>query len=212
MPAPRLAGKCRSSMDRESFRKYQARCLDARFALTRGEDEARYRFEKLALDTYDLCPAQTHLPFSIWPESGGNFLIGYGRPNWKTQLGVAVPEDLVLRWQQWNREYYGLRERNPRLELRDLIQKCSETDSSASWPMFPYEADILHWTINGEWESPPFKDHRKIIDEKFFLRLREVHRRCGGWLFKEKSGLVFLPDELALEKPLDFPRRKKRKG
>jgi len=197
-------------MDRETFIKNQAQILDDFFSFTTGEEQARKRFENLALNTRDFLAKTTKTiitPFYISPESAGNFLASYGNPyyDWNKHYSVPIPGELIQRWQQWNNEFYELRERNPRLELRDMIQDCSETHDFSSWPTSPWEADILHWVLNGDLKAYPFDDRKNIINEAFYLRFQEIHRRCGGWLFRENGKIIFLADEEAKRKPVLFP-------
>jgi hypothetical protein len=64
-------------MDREQFVRQQRRGLHEVFSLTDGEEEARARFEQLALDTYDFLKsaATIFLTFDPSPESGAIFYL-----------------------------------------------------------------------------------------------------------------------------------------
>ncbi len=135
------AGFGHGNMDRDQFITHQTEQADWKFSFTPGETDARERFLRLAINTYDFKmagAAKACLPFDPWPESAGNAL----------RSGFALSPDLVSRWENWNREYYELRARNPRLELRDLMQEVGESTISCSWPD-GYEPIIWAWVEAG---------------------------------------------------------------
>jgi hypothetical protein len=172
-------------MDREQFVRSQERLLDEVFSLTAGEEEARARFERLALDTFEIATsAGNHVhAFSLCPEPAGSFSTRYQERDVTRVEGVTIPRALVPRWQAWVREYHELRARNPRLELRDMMHHIGESNTASSWP-FGYERPIQDWVDEGDPTAPPpFEDRYGIITPEFYQRLRELRQRCGGWLY-----------------------------
>ena len=157
-------------MDREQFIKQQNAAADDKLAWTSGEDDARERFLRLAMDTYD-------------------YLISTGIDG--------------------NREYFEVRGRNPRLELRDAMQDISESNDASSWPA-GYERRIWDWVEASEPSAPPpFDDRRGIVAPEFFHRLRELRRLCGGWLYwnHDLKDVVFAPEPEWLRVRADQERR-----
>jgi hypothetical protein len=185
-------------MDREQFLRHQQNLSERVFSLTKGEEEARARFEHLAIDTYDFLTS-TGKPsevFSPWPESGANFL-GLDRQGYLARRypGVTIPPSLMQRWQAWNRDYYEMRARNPALELRDMMQHISESNDASSWPD-GYERHIQEWVDAGDASAPPPFSDCGIATPEFFSRLHELRQLCGGWLYwnHEMERVVFAPE------------------
>jgi hypothetical protein len=180
-------------MDREKFVRRQTSITDLKLSLTSGEESSRERFLQLALETYDslISMGATMVPsdFDPWPESGGNPLSNPPR--------IELTPDLVQRWKRWNDEYYEIRSRNPRLELRDMMQEMSESDTASSWPRHFQERSIQDWVDAGDPAAPPpFDDRYDIVTPEFFERLRELRQLCGGWLYWDSSmgRVVFAPE------------------
>jgi hypothetical protein len=166
-------------MTREQFFVQQTHMLDRIFSLTKDERESRSRFEQLTLDSFDFLASQqvnVFHAFSPWPESAFSLL---KCKNFREQVSPS----LLRRWEDWTKEYYEIAERNPSLELRDLMQDISESHNASSWP-YGLERRIQIWLDAGDpITPPPFHDRRGIVTPDFFHRLRELRRRCGGWLY-----------------------------
>lgn len=177
---------------RDRFIELQSNLLDELFALAPGEDQTRSHFEEMAIETYDCLVAQdfTHVsPFKLETESAFNFL-RYGE-----KARSLVPGDLLQKWRDWERDYPKLLERNPRLELHDMLHSISESHDASSWPA-GYERRIQEWIDSGELAAIPFIDRHGIVNSEFFERLRELRRRAGGWLYwdDEADCVIFAPE------------------
>jgi uncharacterized protein YndB with AHSA1/START domain len=199
----RLAGTVADKMssNRKSFIIQQTLGTDRKFAFTLGEQEARERLQRLAIDTYDfliLTGADWVSVFDPWPESGGSPLRGEGwakrsrrslipdrpPPSGPNLHGIGLPPALVDRWKSWNREYYEVRARNPRLELRDMMQNMSESDNASSFPHEGMEVRTRDWIDAGDCTAPPpFCDRYDVVTPEFFNRLCELRKLCGEWPF-----------------------------
>jgi hypothetical protein len=193
-------------MDRAQFIRQQTGAANEKFALTSGEEGARERFLQLAIDTYDFlisAGADFVLEFDPWPESAGNPLRHSGWGKRRTALGkqdgdrrIELSLGLIQRWESWNREYFEMRVRNPRLELRDKMQDISESHDASSWPA-GYERRIQSWVDAGDPSTPPpFDDRHKIVNLEFFNRLRKLRQLCGGWLYwsADLGRIAFAPE------------------
>lgn len=186
-------------MDREKFVEFQTSVIDRKFALTSGEENSRERFRQLAIDTYDFLismGASFVQAFDPWPESGGNALRipWWGKRDDGSRIELAA--GLMGRWKTWNDEYFEIRARNPRLELRDMMQHISESHTASSWPD-GYERRIQDWVDAGNPSAPPpFDDRYGIITPEFFNRLRTLRQLCGGWLYWDGklNCIVFAPE------------------
>ena len=185
-------------MDRAEFIKRQTWVADLKLSLTAGEENARERFLQLAIDTYDYLISrgagfvQMSDPS---PDSAMNGLHNFGlardgpisfdtiRNSETWCRRIELSRELIERWKSWNREYVDIRARNPRLELRDMMQDISESDSASSWP-HGYERHIQAWVDAGDASAPPpFDASPDILRPEFFDRLRELRQVCGGWLY-----------------------------
>jgi hypothetical protein len=182
---------------------WQKRLIDQTFSLTQGEEDARRQLIELADDTnrFLVSVGLKRRWFGSRSEGGFDHIFANLPSN------IAAPTELISRWNSWGQRYELLVQCNPQIEMRDVIEACSETHDFTSWPQ-GWEADILRWILAGHWQSPPFDDRMKILDEAFFNRLRQLHRLCGGWLFwdHQLGRAVFLPDTEAQAKPLWFGR------
>ncbi len=168
---------------RDQFIKLQARLLDMRFEFAPDEHEARQRFEQLALATYD------HL-------SAAGIAVGYYFPPTSNfASNERLSPSLREQWKNWTNEYAELLERNPRLELRDMLHLIGESHMQNSWP-YGFEQRIQEWVDHGDLEEIPFIDGHGIVTAKFFDRLRTLRRRCGGWMFCDQRSVqvVFVPE------------------
>jgi hypothetical protein len=185
-------------MTRDEFVRLQKEVyFDQLRLLTVGEEAACARFEALALDTFDALAKTPRfwLCLSPYPESGLNFL-HQAQYLSKQQPDVVIPPGLVQRWEDWNREYYELRGRNPRLEIRDLMHTISESHDASSWPC-GYEHRIQEWADNDDPATPPpFDDLNRIATPEFRRQLRQARERAGGWLFDdpEAGNIRFVPE------------------
>jgi len=136
-------------------------------------------------------------PSILGPESAGNPLRSpwWGkRDNSRSRIELA-PE-LIRRWERWNREYIEICSRNPQLELRDMMQAISESDTASSWPA-GYERHIQDWADAGDPSAPPpFDDRYGIVTPEFFSRLHALRQLCGGWLYwnDDRNCIVFAPE------------------
>lgn len=89
-----------------------------------------------------------------------------------------LSRDLIISWDRFAALYPTLVIRNPRLELRDLMQEMSERRESMSWPA-EQEWAIERWVAEGApEEQAPYVIHADIR-----ARLLELHRQLGGWLY-----------------------------
>jgi hypothetical protein len=171
-------------LTRDKYIELESRILDERFALTTGEHEARRRFEDMVLATFDcLVAAGQHTPpYMLAP---GNC------PDPTNERDRAVLTPLLLeRWAAWRAEYPQLLARNPRLELYDMMHAIGETRMFVSWPNGS-EARIQDWIDSGNIDPVPFLDHREIVTDAFYQRLRELRRICGGWLYwDQRAGRI----------------------
>jgi len=170
--------------DRTNFIVYQRRYLAEVSALTDGEDEMWAVFETLAVDTHDaLVAAGSNVwvhGYSICPDSAWNWLM----TTW--EHGLVAP-DLVERWRQWAAGYPALLTRNPKLELRDLMQDISESHDSSSFP-YRYEDAIFEWVLAGDISEPPFDDRHGIVDDAFYSAMRRLQGDLmGGWLWWDEA-------------------------
>lgn len=143
-------------VDREQFIKQQHAETDEKLRWSAGEDDASERFQKLAIDTYEFlvsAGADYMQTFDPSPASAGNPLRG----RWWGKRGggtfTQLSPELIERWESWNSEYVRIRARNPRLELRDVMQNISESDSASSWPV-SYERHIWDWIEAGDSAAP----------------------------------------------------------
>lgn len=171
-------------MDRDKFIKAQAGRLDEVFSFTRNENEARARFERLALDSYDFLKSMNTA-----------FYWGFNPTRWPFKDYFGPPE-LMQRWRDWEEEYKSLRRRNPRLELYDVMHEISESHNASSWPD-GREGRIQSWVDAGDPRAePPFDDRHGIVTDAFFNRLRELRQSCGGWLYwnNDLRRVVFAPE------------------
>jgi hypothetical protein len=202
-------------MERAQFIEQQTWEADRKFSLTAGEEDARERFLRLAIDTYDFLASAGAVPawvFDPSPESGVNPL----RYQWKQRDGRPIEFSLALieRWENWDREYFEIRARSPRLELRDMMHTISESHNASSWPD-GYEPHIQAWVDAGDPSvPPPFEDRHGIITVTFFNRLRELRQLCGGWLYlnHELHRVVFAPESewQRMQEATDAKRRRER--
>jgi hypothetical protein len=177
-------------MDREKFIEYQRDAAERQLGVLSGEEEARQRFEQLAIDTFDFIVANGGDYWrSVYPAI--NPLTAVRNQNGEVKLS---PE-LTQRWGNWDREYLDIRARSPRLRLRDMMREISESDNASSWP--EYERRIADWVDAGDPSAPPpFIDRHGIATPEFFKELRAVRQLCDGWLYWNDAvkRVVFAPE------------------
>jgi hypothetical protein len=169
-------------MERTQFIELQTWQVDRMLSLTAGEEAARNRFLQLAIDTYDFLASAGAVPLWVFGLSAAGNPLCYP---WNRRDGRAIEFSpaLIERWENWNREYFEIRARSPRLELRDMMQEISESHNASSWPD-GYERRLQVWVDAGDPSAPPpFDDRHRIVTATFFSRLRELRRLCGGWLY-----------------------------
>ena len=167
-------------LSRERFIQGQANDLDKYFGLVQGEDEARAYFERLAIDTYDCI--------------GGTFY--YSPERHTLEADNRLPGDLRERWRAWKHQYQRLLERNPVLELYEMLQDIGESHLFSNWSGCP-TWEVLDWVEKGDRYALPFDDRNDIATPEFYARLREVRQLVKGWLYLDEAKLcvVFVPNE-----------------
>jgi hypothetical protein len=180
------------ALSRDRFIETQSSLLDELFALAPGEEQTRRQFEQVAIETYDCLVAQEFMwvsPFKLETKSAFSFL-RYGE-----KAHSLVPGDLLQKWRDWECNYPKLLERNPQLELHDMLHSISESHDASSWPA-GYERRIQEWIDSGDLAAVPFSDRYDIVTPEFFERLRALRRRAGGWLYwdDEADRVVFAPE------------------
>jgi hypothetical protein len=132
--------------ERQRFIDSQAEILDEFARLAPGEDELLASFSQLALETYDTLTQQgvrIVWPLSTWPESAFFFL----RPGNPTD---KVPLSCLEKWRRWELGYPEVLARNPRLELRNLMQEPQARLRASS--THGHEIDYL--THPGQYPGP----------------------------------------------------------
>jgi len=157
--------------------------------LTPGETDAQDLFNHLACATNDelekLGSYRTIFLFS--PDSAG---FGLARIR---SLGAAISDELIQGWKRFADLYRRLITRNPRLELRDLMQDISEGNESASWPSMK-EWEIEKWIADG---APKGQIHY-AIDDDIRDRLLELYPILGGWLYyDDKASMLRFAETVA---------------
>lgn len=65
-----------------------------------------------------------------------------------------LPEPLQARWIAWRDTYAAMLDRNPRLEIVDMLEQMSESHDSSSWP-YGREVQILEWVVHGDYRYSP---------------------------------------------------------
>jgi len=131
------------------------------FDFAPDEGEARSKFRRLALDTYDyFAPSVGFMwPFSPVPQFAQSDI-----DHW-TGLQVPMPPDLQERWHAWRAEWPGLLERNPKVELYLAIKALAYSFRQNSW-MNGFEGRLQDWVDSGE-RLPiplgPLQDPNRIV-------------------------------------------------
>jgi hypothetical protein len=172
--------KAQMIWDRGRFIARQTEINDEFARLTPGEDELIAFFSRLAMETHDILVAQgvrAIFGFSTWPESAGFFL----RPG---NRFYEVPLSILEQWQQWERGYPEVEARNPRLELRNLMQTMSEMMGGMSWPQYS-EWEIERWVAGGDVDANPY-----YRDYQIYARLQVLHSRLDGWVYQDDEGYI----------------------
>jgi hypothetical protein len=152
--------------------------LDELFRLAPGEESERQKFEQLATATFDALDAPGHPvgPFDLWADLTKHPLL---------------PDALIEQWKEWKTSFKALLERNPCLEVYDMMHQIAETHQAASWPYY-MEEGIQDWLDGGDISAMPFVDMKGIVTAGFYSRLRELRRKINGWLYYSEIGVVFL--------------------
>ena len=156
----------------------QRRVIDEFMMLTPGEADAHGLFSHLAHATNDeLLKLGLHrTDFQFSPDSG-SFGSAYIRA-----VGAKVSDELVQGWRRFADLYPRLIARNPRLELRDLMQDISERTEHASWPHM-HEWAIEKWVADGA----PDGEMSGTVDADIRDRLLELHPILNGWLYLDEK-------------------------
>jgi hypothetical protein len=160
---------------------YQQQIIDEFIALTPGETDAHDLFSHLAYATNDELQKLGSYRTLFWfsPDSAG-----FGSAHIKA-VGAEVSDELVQGWKRFAELYQDLIARNPRLELRDLMQDISERKEAASWPQM-CEWDIERWICDGA----PKGQMPYPVDDDIRERLLELNPILGGWLYRDETGMV----------------------
>jgi hypothetical protein len=166
-------------VSRDKFIEIQTDYLDKYFGLVQGEGEARVFFERLAIDTYDCIGG-------FWREPD----------RYTLEADSRLPEHLRERWRIWKHQYRRLLERNPVLELYEMLGDIGESHIFSPWP-HGLAWDVLDWVEKGDRYLLPFDDRKGIATLEFYARLCEVRRLAKGWLYwdESKDRVVFVPNE-----------------
>jgi hypothetical protein len=189
-----------SNPDRKS--DPQQRIIDEFIALTPGEADAHDLFCHLARATVSESK-KLGLHKTVFPFSPGSAGFGLAHVN---AVGAEVSEELVHGWKRFADLYQDLIHRNPRLELRDLLQEISERRESASWPHL-WEWDIERWISDGAPEG----QMRYSVDDDIRDRLLELYPILNGWLYLDETGMVSFAETAAFHQvkvQLDEERKK----
>jgi len=166
--------------ERQRFIETQAKILEEFATLAPGEDKLLASFSELVMETYDALMQQRirFLPwFDTWPESAAFFL----RPGHPTD---KVSQSCLEKWRQWELHYPEVVARNPRLELRNLMQDISERMDASSWP-YGLEWQIESWVAGGD------PNHNAFGDRVLYERISMLHAKLGGWLYFNDGNIVF---------------------
>ena len=186
-------------MKRQAFVAFQSELLDEYFGLAPGECEARYRFEQLAIETYD-CIVEK-VPYAVGPFVPYPSVFNFA--DYDQGAGEAAPPSLRQRWRDWKSEYKLLLDRQPVLELHAALREISETHTHSSWPC-GYEEVIRDWVDAGDRTAPfkdsyglEFEDRYGLATPEFFERLRWLRQKVAGWLYWDDANecVIFATDE-----------------
>lgn len=110
-----------------------------------------------------------------------------------------VPDEILRGWSDWEVEYEALLERNPRLDLAEMLGWISEVVDSSSWPD-GYETNLRDWVDRGArlpWPRMLGPWAEDEIDDAFYDRLRLLRDVTGGWVHYDHvlARRVFETDE-----------------
>ena len=180
----------------------QQRIIDEFIALTPGEAEAHDLFSHLARTTVNESQ-KLGLHQTVVQSSPGSAGFGTAHMN---AVGAEVSDELVQGWKRFAELYQDSIPRNPRLELRDLLQDISERREAASWPHL-WEWDIERWVSDGAPEG----QIRYAVDDDLRDRLLELYPTLGGWLYLDETGMVSFAETAAFHQVkvrLDGERKK----
>jgi hypothetical protein len=97
---------------------------------------------------------------------------------------------------RWERTWRTLVDRNPALELLELMDEAAQTDSWAyacnGWPI-GYEFAFHEWITGGSHEPPPFAQY---VPDGLYKRLCRLQPQVGGWWYwkAEVGAIVWVTD------------------
>jgi len=155
--------------------------------LTPGEDDAHGMLDRLNAATVAELSA-----------------LGLGR----FDVAATLSQELASGWNRFAELYPLLVKRNPRLELRDLMEDISERRESASWPE-EWEWAIERWVADGA----PAHAEPYPVDADIRARLLELHPKLAGWLYYDhaKHMVVFAETDEFLQVKIRFDTERERR-
>lgn len=168
---------------------FQRRMIEEFVGLTPGEAQAHGEFERLVIDTIAEFVA-LKLPKTIVTYSP---MSSFFTLRDIVQGAAPVTPECEARWRGWQEAYPKLLARNPRLELRGLLQDISEARDACSWP-YEEEWDIERWVAQGDPDADPYRGE---ISSETYEHLKRIHAAIGGWLFYDdlREMIVFAETE-----------------
>lgn len=185
---------------KDEFRNSQIKWLETEFSnLVEDDMGAAAKFLELACDTFDCLP-EDHLhqlfPFKPQANSAWNLAVGEENAKWN-----GLPAPLQARWIAWRGIWDALKDRNPRLDLADMMSSIGESHNASSWP-YSREDLIEDWVATGGIEHPPFDDCYEIVAPEFYSHLRHLRSQVGGWVCWSDSleRVEFLPEAMWQER------------
>lgn len=162
--------------------------------LVRPEDDGVIAgFVDLAVRTTEWLPRAQSLSW-FGMDTGSAFSGLVQMPMWRD-----VPPDIERGWLEWKVAYAALLERNPRLELADMLGWIGEVIDASSWP-YGQEDRLREWVDRGErlpLPKPPLGPWDEAeLDESFYQRLHELRAVTGGWIWYDDATnrRVFIAD------------------
>ena len=182
---------------------FQEKVIAEFIALTPGETEAHRLFSDLAYATnHELAKLGLYQTCFVFSPDSASFGLAHVRA-----VGANVSDELLQGWKRFAELYSELIARNPRLELRDLMQDISERWEAASWP-YMWEWDIERWISDGAPDTRmPYS-----VDDDIRDRLLELYPILGGWLYLNETNMVMFADTAAfrqIKKRLDAERNER---
>ena len=163
--------------ERERFARGQEALLDGAFLFMPDEQYERRRFTQLAMDTFDalaMTRFRPNAPYAISPKSG------YSLCRQASALFNLSPT-LRDRWTLCARDYEALAQRNPKLELFDLMAAIGHDQNGWRWP-YGREESIREWAAARNREPAPL-EKRRLDLAAIHQRLHELNSILDGWLY-----------------------------